>query len=149
MDALIKILSQIGVDATIFIQFLIFMVLYFALKNVFFSKLLEVLQFRENKTTKLEEDANKKMAYADEMAKRYREQLNVVHNKAQGQLEKHQQKVMQTEKQILQKEEEKIMAQVEKMRDQFEQEFQKTKGQVLKNVDDLAEELVDKFATHQ
>ena len=146
VDALIKIFSQLGVDWTIFVQFFIFLVLYFVLKNLFFNKLLEVLQFRENKTTKLEQEANKRMALADEMAKRYREQLDAIHHNAQGQLEKHQKEVIEGKKNVLQREEEKLGAQVEQMRDQCVKEFQQTKGQLSKYVDDLAQELVNKFA---
>ncbi|MEC8624885.1 MAG: hypothetical protein VXY34_08705, partial [Bdellovibrionota bacterium] len=52
-------------------QFVIIVVLYFVLDFLFFKKLLFVLVHRESKTTKLEEEANKKLVEAESLSSEY------------------------------------------------------------------------------
>ena len=55
MDGLLK---QLGIDITVLYQFLVFTFGYLILSNVLFSKVLFVLKTRDDKTTKLEANAN-------------------------------------------------------------------------------------------
>ena len=83
MDLILSIFKRLELDITIVYQFVITILLFVILNQVFFKKLLEVLKLRESKTEGLENEANSKIKKADEMAQQYKEKVDEAFSVAQ------------------------------------------------------------------
>lgn len=82
MDALAAIFKQLGADISFYYQFAIFTVFFFVLKPILFNKVQEVVELRENKTTKLDSNADSKYEEAEELSKQYDERVKSVNTEA-------------------------------------------------------------------
>ena len=81
MEIIESLFERLQIDLTIVTtQFVIICILYFILDFLFFKKLLFVLQHRENKTTKLEEEANKKLDEAEVLANEYNGKIEKINS---------------------------------------------------------------------
>lgn len=145
MDTIIGIFKSLGVDSTVFTQFIIICILYLVLRNLLFGKLQEVLELREGKTTKLEENANKKFIEAENLAKSYKEKINSAQSEAFSKLSKVKEEVLGVEKQKLKAEEAKLNSEIEAKAQQFANEVEQKRQEVLANADALANDLITKL----
>ncbi|EQC50008.1 ATP synthase B/B' CF(0) [Bacteriovorax sp. BSW11_IV] len=145
MDTIIGIFKSLGVDSTVFTQFIIICILYLVLRNLLFGKLQEVLELREGKTTKLEENANKKFIEAENLAKSYKEKINNAQSEAFSKLSKVKEEVLGVEKQKLKAEEAKLNSEIEAKAQQFANEVEQKRQEVLANADALANDLITKL----
>lgn len=145
MDAIVGIFVSLGVNKTIFIQFAIVIALYFVLKMVLFSKLQFILELRENKTTKLEGAANKKLQEAEAMAQKYKDQLDQAHQEAYRVLNKKKEEVLSREHKIIKAKEAELNSLVETKRKESEALVATQREEVLKSVDSLSGDLVNKL----
>ena len=127
------------------IQFLIIVALYFILDFLFFKKLLFVLLHRESKTTKLEEEANKKLVEAESLSSEYNKKLQdlaaEVYKNVQGQ----KQEIDEKEKESLKKAEDQINTEVDKQRKIIREEVEMKREGVFQNKESLSTTLVDKL----
>ena len=64
---MLEILTKLGVDGTIFWQFLIFIITFIALKKTLLEPLQSVIEEREANTTKLSDTASTKEEEADQL----------------------------------------------------------------------------------
>ena len=126
-------------------QFVIIVVLYFVLDFLFFKKLLFVLVHRESKTTKLEEEANKKLVEAESLSIEYNKKLQdlaaEVYKTVQGQ----KQEIDDKEKENLKKAEDQINLEVDKQRKIIREEVDMKREGVFQNKESLSTTLVDKL----
>ena len=126
-------------------QFVIIVVLYFILDFLFFKKLLFVLVHRESKTTKLEEEANKKLVEAESLSIEYNKKLQdlaaEVYKTVQGQ----KQEIDDKEKENLKKAEDQINLEVDKQRKIIREEVDMKREGVFQNKESLSTTLVDKL----
>ncbi len=145
MDLILSVFKKLNVDQTVFIQFGILVVLFFLLKVIFFNKLQFVLELRESKTTKLEDNANKTFSQAESLSQKYKEQIDKAYVEAQDKYNKRKNEILDREKQNIKTAENQINQEVEKERAAFVAELDSKKKEVLDNADSLAKNLVDKF----
>lgn len=145
MDTIIGIFKSLGVDSTVFTQFIIICILYLVLRNLLFNKLQEVLELREGKTTKLEENANKKFIEAENLAKSYKEKINNAQSEAFSKLSKVKEDILKVEKDKLKEEEAKLNGEIEAKAKLFKEEVDQKKQQILASADSLANDLINKL----
>lgn len=126
-------------------QFIIIVVLYFILDFLLFKKLLFVLQHRENKTTKLEGEAQKKLDEANVLAKEYREKIEQVSADTYKEIQSKRQRIEENEKENLKKTEIQINQDVEKRRKQIEQEILEKRNDIFQNQEKLSATFVEKL----
>ncbi|MFZ8999880.1 MAG: hypothetical protein ACO20H_01150 [Bacteriovoracaceae bacterium] len=145
MDLILSIFKRLELDITIVYQFVITILLFVILNQVFFKKLLEVLKLRESKTEGLENEANSKIKKADEMAQQYKEKVDEAFSVAQEGL-KNKKKVIKDKLQkevavfTLQKNNE-----AEEQMVSFKQGFESKKDSIVLKADELSNDLVNKL----
>ena len=146
MDAILKIFKQLGADETFFYQLIIFVLLFIILKYLFFNKLQFVLDLREKKTTKLAEQADKKLQQADEFAHEYRQKLDKTYADIQNSALSQKNRIVEKEKDIYKEAELQVGQQIEQEKQKFYAEATKKKETLVQATDELAKELVGKFS---
>ena len=145
MDKIIQIFQKLGVDESIFYQFAVFVVLFFLLKIVFFNKLLFVLQTRESKTTKLEEEALGKFKEAQKLSDDFDKEIlktSEETHKKMSELKAESLKKIQGEQKL---EEERILKEFEIEKKTALDQVENKRQEILKTSDLLADGLVEKF----
>mgnify|MGYP001039079371 FL=1 len=145
MDTFLNIFKSLGADFTFFYQLALVLVFYFVLKYSLFGKLQEVLELRENKTTKLEGNANKKFAEAEELAQKYKAELSKANQEAFTFLSDKKNNALDVQKSKLKEVENQLNIQVEAKRKEFMAELEVHKSNVLKEADSLSGDLVNKL----
>ena len=145
MDTVLTIFRSLGVDQTVFIQFGIFMVLFLALKSIFFNRLQSVLELREGKTTKLESEANKKLNEAQELEKKYKTLIDKAYSEAQEQFNRQKNEAIREQTMTFKEVESEVNSKLESERKDFEKQLEKKKSEVMMNADGLAKSLVEKL----
>lgn len=145
MDLVLSVFKKLNVDQTVFIQFAILVVLFFLLKVIFFNKLQFVLELRESKTTKLEDNANKTFSEAESLSKKYKDKIDKAYVEAQEKYNKRKSEILEREKQNIKTAENQIGQEVDQERAKFVAELDSKRKEVLGNADSLAKNLVDKF----
>lgn len=127
------------------VQFVITIIVFLFCTTAFFNKLLLVLQQRESKTTRLATAADKRMTAAEEMAKSYREKIEISYRQAQKTLRDKKEEVVQREDKKYKGQESKISQQIEQERKKITEEIHSKRGVVLGETDHLASSLTKKF----
>lgn len=145
MDLVLSIFQRLDIDKTIFAQFAITVALFFLLDRLLFRKVLFVLKYREGKTTLLEEEANKKIAKAEELAASYKDKIDSAFNDAQENLNKRKAEITRVSKTELDKVISKINEENEEQRKIFASEIKEKRDDVLSTSDSLAKDLVTKL----
>jgi len=145
MDLVLSVFKKLNVDQTVFIQFAILVVLFFLLKVIFFNKLQFVLELRESKTTKLEDNANKTFSEAESLSQKYKDEIDKAYVEAQEKYNKRKLEILDREKQNIKTAENQISQEVDQERTKFVAELDSKRKEVLDNADSLAKNLVDKF----
>ena len=145
MDLVLSVFKKLSVDQTVFIQFAILVALFFLLKVIFFNKLQFVLELRESKTTKLEDNANKTFSEAESLSQKYKDHIDKAYVEAQEKYNKRKTEILEREKQNIKTAENQISQEVEQERAKFVEELESKRKEVLDNADSLAKNLVDKF----
>ncbi len=146
MNQLIAVFQQLGVDATIFQQFAIFVIFFAIIKVLLFDKLQFVIELRENKTTKLASLANKKLQDADRLAKEYREKMSEANKLAQDSYKVAKNEIIIRERKKYQEAQKEIIGEMERERKIFETQLNEKRSSILSQADSLANELVNKLS---
>jgi F0F1-type ATP synthase membrane subunit b/b' len=116
MDMILNVLQRLQIDSTIIPTFFIVILFYLLINFIFFKPLLSVIVTREQKTTKLEEEANAKSATANQMMNEYKQKLENAYIEAQ--------KVQKTKKsEVIKAEREKYLAAEKQIIEKNEQEI--------------------------
>ncbi len=139
------ILSQLGVDNTVFIQFIVICILFFISSKVLFEPLQRVLMLRAEKTTKTEELAvdlkseyeNLKYEYDEKIEQTYKETQDSKNSKKKD-IEK---EFDSKYKQLEQESNSKLASEKEKIAT----EYLAKKNTILSEADTLANQLVEKI----
>lgn len=145
MQTILNIFISLGVDQTVFIQFALVVVIYFILKFTFFSKLQEVLDTRENKTTKMESGANKKFTEAEALAAKYRAEIEKTDSEALNIITTKKNDVLAAQKAQVKSTEKALNSEYETKRKELEAEYNSKKNAILSQADSLSNDLVQKI----
>jgi len=145
MQTILNIFISLGVDKTVFIQFALVVVIYFVLKFTFFSKLKEVLDTRENKTTKMESGANKKFTDAEALAAKYRSEIEKADEEALKIVTSKKSEVLSSQKAQVKSTEKALSGEFEAKRKELEADYASKKVSLLSQAESLSNELVQKI----
>lgn len=142
---ILNVFTKLGVDQTIFYQFAIVVVLYFILKNLFFNKLKEVIVLREDKTTKLEGQANAKLQQSQKMADNYKSKMDKIYLESQEKFRERKSKLAHEEKEKLDHFEDKLQNDYETQMHKLSDEMKVKKADAFKKTEELSHSLVNKL----
>jgi len=145
MDQIIAIFNKLGVDQAVFYQLIVFAFIYLILRNLFFSKLKFVVLTRETKTTKLDDEANKKLQEANQLQEQYKKELNSVHAEIFSKSKDQKESLLSTQKGLLKQEEQKANSMLESEVATFARELDQKKSQILQTSDQLSKELLERL----
>jgi len=145
MDMILTIFKSLGVDQTVFIQFAFLIIIFFAVSTILFSKLQEVLELREAKTTKLEGSAHAIYKQADELAEQYKAHVEKTHQDSHHSNQKKKSELLGTEKEKLKTAEEQFSKEYEEKKEKILAEVNAQKAVLMSKVDELSNGLVSKL----
>jgi len=145
MDAILNIFKSLDIDQTFFIQLAIVTVFYFVMRTLLFGKLQEVLDLREEKTTKMEGGAAEKLSKAEKLAKEYKEKIDAARGEAFKIVTGHKDTVIAREATKIKEHESKLEAEAEAKRADFEKEIASKKEAIMKEAESLSQDLVTKI----
>ncbi len=145
MDMILTIFKSLGVDQTVFIQFIILIIVFFLVSTLLFAKLKEVLDLREVKTTKLEGDAHAIYKQADELAEQYKARVEKTHQDSQHSNQKKKADIALTEKEKIKSAEEQFSKEYDEKKSKIIQEISAQKASLMSKVDELSGNLVEKL----
>lgn len=145
MEMILGIFAKLGVDYTIAIQFAIVTLLFVILKMLFLNKLKEVLSTREEKTTKLETEANKKMNQALEASALYKNKMDKCYSDAQEYFVSKKNEINTREKEKLDSYEYHVSTEFEKKKVEYVKNVHEKKEVLMARSGELANNLVDKM----
>ncbi|OIQ18330.1 MAG: hypothetical protein BM556_08700 [Bacteriovorax sp. MedPE-SWde] len=145
MDAILNIFKSLDINQTFFIQFALISILYLVMRSLLFGKLQEVLDLREERTTKMEDGAADKLTKAEKLAKEYKEKIDNARSEAFKVITSHKDTVIARETTKVKEHEAKLEAEANSKRSEFEKEIESKKDAIMKEADSLSQELVTKI----
>jgi F-type H+-transporting ATPase subunit b len=145
MDAILNIFKSLDIDQTFFVQFAIVSVLYLVMRSLLFGKLQEVLDLREEKTTKMEDGAAEKLNKAEKLAKEYKEKIDGAKGEAFKIVTSHKDSVISREATKIKEHETKLEAEADTKRSEFAKEIASKKEAIMQQADSLSQDLVTKI----
>jgi len=145
MESIINIFKQLGVDVTIWYQFVVFAILYPLLKYLFFSKLQFVLEHREGRTTKLESGANLKFSDAEKLSEEFDEKIKSATNEAQLYFNAEKTKAAEKISSDYKVKEKQILDVMDSEVEAFKSEIEKKKGAIIGQAANLSNSLVERL----
>lgn len=145
MNTIVTILNSLKIDQTFLIQFVLFVVFFNIIAPVLFKRLQEVLDLREQKTTKLDSHANHVYRQADELAVQYKNSIEKTHTDSQVVASKKKADVVAKEKAIYTSAEEKLTGEYEGKRSSLLKDLADKRTTVLAEAEKLSNTLVEKL----
>ncbi len=145
METFTAIFTQLGVDSSLVPQFVIILIAFIIAQFLFLGKLQSVIETREEKTVKLESNADETIEKVQKMQADYkskvenanREALKITTEKKQKLVQKYTDQYKQTEKEV--------NAFVDQSRNDFKKEVEGNKSAYLAEADSLSQTLVQKI----
>ncbi len=145
MDMIIGIFQSLGVDQTIFTQFIIVLLFYPIISMLLFKKLLYVVQERENKTTLLTQEAAQQLQEADTLSERYNSEVTKAYQESQIRIESARSKVKGDSITLIQQEEQVLQAKYMKAKENNATEVENKKAGLMDSQEKLTQSLVEKI----
>ena len=145
METFTAIFTQLGVDSSLVPQFLIILAAFIIAQFLFLGKLQSVIETREEKTVKLESNADETIEKVQKMQADYKSKIeNANRNALKVSTEKKQKLVQKYTDQYKQTEKE-VNAFVDQSRNDFKKEVEGNKSAYLAEADSLSQTLVQKI----
>ncbi|MCB9093298.1 MAG: hypothetical protein H6620_12135 [Halobacteriovoraceae bacterium] len=144
VDMVGSILTQVGVDKTSLYQMAVVIIVFVMAKFLFLNKLQEVLETRQEKTVKLESQADDVFEKIEEMEAVYNKKLVEAKNKAFQSFSEAKHKIVKEKEAIIKEKENELDAKIESERQAMLADVSSKKSGLLSEVDGLAQELVNK-----
>ncbi len=146
MDMVIGILKQLGADETLWQQFLIVTAMYFLAKFLFLDHLQNVIENREEKTVKLEGNAEKQFEEINKLSNEYKEKISAANKEAKANLDLNKKDIAKDLENKYRGEEKTINDYIDSSRKDIEADLAQKKDQVLSEAETLSNSLVQKIA---
>jgi F-type H+-transporting ATPase subunit b len=140
-----QILNSLELNVTFIVQFILIVCTYLIVKIVFLSKLQEVVETRENKTTKLEAEVHKRFAQIDSMANQYKEKIEIAHEEAQKVYQAKRALIIEDQNKKIKEAEVKISAIIDAKRKVLESEVETARVTAVSKVSELAQDLLGRL----
>ena len=145
METILTILKSLDIDQTFFIQLGLVCLLYAFLRNLLFSKLQEILDLRESKTTKMEDGANAKNAQAEKLSNDYKAGIDKARSEALTIVTSKKNEVTNREGEKIKAHDKKLEEELGVKRSEFSKELESKKESIMQQADSLSQELVTKI----
>lgn len=146
MDILLNVLEALGVNKTIFIQFAIFVILFAILKKTLFSKLLEVLMDREEKTVVTEKNSDELLEEAKALELKYKNLVGDIYQKYQAKFSEDKKEIMDEEEKRFRLHENQILQKEAEQLKEIDVEIAKLHEETFKSKNLLQDELINKLS---
>jgi F0F1-type ATP synthase membrane subunit b/b' len=144
MDAVVAIFSQLGVNESVIIQFVVFIAFFILMKVTFLNKLQEVIFKREENTVKLAGDSELKLEEIKRLSEIYTQKLLEKNKEQKSKTDTKKQEIVKEEEKKYKEEETTQNSILEDERKKMEVELKSQKDEVLSNTGELAKALVTK-----
>lgn len=145
METIQAIFSQLGANGSVVNQLVIVFALFLISKFIFFNKLQFVIENREEKTTKLEMNADETFEKANKLAEKYKQKVEAAHLKAQQLLNEKKSEIAAKERETLKKTEIEVTSYIETSKAQIKKDIDSKRNEILAESNHLAGMLVDKL----
>lgn len=145
MDTIVVILTALKIDKTVLIQFGILLVFFNIAAPLFFKRLQDIIEYRESKTTKLENHAHAVYKQAEDLAEQYKAKVEKTHADSQVATSKKKAEVMDKERELLKSAEEQINTEYETRRSQILKDVSEKRSAVMAEAEKLSGNLVEKL----
>lgn len=145
METFTAIFTQLGVDSSLVPQFLIILVVFVIAQFLFLGKLQNVIETREEKTVKLESNADETIEKVNKMQAEYKAKIDEANQSALKTSTEKKQKIAQTYSEQYKQSEKEVNAYVDQSRNDFAKDVQSNKEKYLAEADNLAQSLVQKI----
>ena len=145
MDTILGIFAQLGVDQTVFAQFIIAIIVFIGCKFFFLSKMRLILQTREELTTGLEEESEKLTQRAQEASEKFQNQVESVYQNNQEKFNQKKSDLAAVESSELSKADKEIEEMSQGIRSETQGFLDTKKQELMSQVKELSDELTTKF----
>ena len=145
MDAFVAIFQQLGANESLVYQFAVFVVVFLIAKFGFFNHLQKMLDTREEKTVKLESNAEAKFEEINKLSAEYKEKIRTANKEAKAKLDAGKMEIVKAEEARYRQHESEVNQYVETSRSEVLKEVQAKKDQVMSEAEQLANTLVQKI----
>ncbi len=145
MDMIKPIIEALLIDKTVLIQFGLLLLFFNLLAPLFFKRIQEILEIREGKTTKLENNAHAVYKQAEDLAEQYKAKIEKTHQDSQNENHKRKSEILSKEKELIKAEEEKISSEYEDRKSKILKDMTDKRVTVMTEADKLASNLVEKL----
>lgn len=145
MDTIVVILTALKIDQTVLIQFGILFVFFNIAAPLFFKRLQDIIEYRESKTTKLENHAHAVYKQAEDLAEQYKAKVEKTHADSQVATSKKKAEVLNKERDLLKNAESQINTEYETRRAQILKEISEKRTAVMAEAEKLSGNLVEKL----
>lgn len=145
MEVVLGIFDQLGADKSLLYQLIVFVVMFILSKTLFFNHLQFVLENREEKTVKLEGNAEKKFATINKMSSEYKDKIRHARKEAKDEVNFEKTKILKEFEAQFRHQEQEINNFVENSRKEISKEIETKKQEILAQADGLADGLVQKL----
>ncbi len=139
------VLDSLQIDSSFFIQFALVTILYFVLRNLFLNNLQEVLELREDNTTRMESGADKKINEAEKVAAEYKSKIEEARGEAFKIISTKKDEVISRENKKLKEHETTLEKDLNDKKSVFETELEEKKKNIMTQAQGLSDELVNKI----
>jgi F0F1-type ATP synthase membrane subunit b/b' len=145
METFTAIFTQLGVDSSLVPQFLIILTIFIIAQLLFLGKLQNVLETREEKTVKLESNADETIEKVQRMQLEYKTKMEEASRSALKTSSEKKQKIIQKYSDQYKQTEKEVGSYVDQSRNEFLNEVDSNKEKYLSEADSLAQSLVQKI----
>ncbi len=145
MSIILTVLNALKIDQTFLIQFGLLIISFNILAPLFFKRIQKVLEYREGKTTKLENQTHSVYKKAEELSAQYKAKVEKTHQDSHNSAMKKKADILRKEHEILQAAEEKISAEYDSRKAKIFNEILEKKLVVMAEAENLSGSLIDKL----
>jgi F0F1-type ATP synthase membrane subunit b/b' len=145
METFTAIFTQLGVDSSLVPQFVIILVVFVIAQFLFLGKLQDVIETREEKTVKLESNADETIEKVQKMQVEYKAKIEEANRSALKTSTEKKQHIVQKYTDQYKQTEKEVNAYVDQSRNEFSKEVEANKDKYLSEADSLAQSLVQKI----
>jgi F0F1-type ATP synthase membrane subunit b/b' len=145
METFTAIFTQLGVDSSLVPQFVIILVVFVIAHFLFLGKLQNVIETREEKTVKLESNADETIEKVQQMQNEYKLKIEEANRVALKEASEKKQKITQKYTEQYKQTEKEVNTFVDQTRNEFTQEVAGNKEKYMAEADTLAQSFVQKI----
>jgi F-type H+-transporting ATPase subunit b len=145
MEMIITIFKSLGVDQTVFFQFVSLIIIFILVSNLLFTRLKDVLEMREQKTVKLEGNAHFIYKKADELQEQYKAHVEKTHQENHQNSQNKKNEILKKAQDKINEAEAKFTMEYNSKKTTLLAEIKSNRERSLSEVDNLSKNLIEKL----